>query len=258
MSQKIPLNIVKIGGNVIDDSNKLQQFLKDFSALPEKKILVHGGGKIATKFASQMGIEAVMIDGRRVTDPEMLKIVTMVYGGLVNKNIVSQLQALGTNAIGLGGMDGQIILSKKREPNPIDFGLVGDIVAVQHTTIQKLLDAELSPVLAPLTSDKEGQILNTNADTIAQSIAVALANNFEVKLTYCFEKKGVLADPENEESVIAHINKDSYKNYKETGVISGGMIPKLDNAFQALNDGVNTVRICSSEELNSNSGTIIQ
>lgn len=258
MNAKIPLNIIKIGGNVIDDPKKLSHFLKDFSTLSGHKILVHGGGKIATKMAAQMGVEAIMIDGRRVTDPEMLKIVTMVYGGLVNKNIVSQLQALGTNAIGLGGMDGQIILSKKREPQPIDFGLVGDIVSVQEDTLQIVLDAKLSPVIAPLTSDKAGQILNTNADTIAQSLAVALAKNFEVKLTYCFEKKGVLADPENETSVIPHINHDSYQNFKEEGIITAGMIPKLDNAFQALKEGVKTIRICSSEELNSPIGTLIQ
>lgn len=250
------LHIFKIGGNVIDKDADLNNFLNNFSAFHGPKILVHGGGKIATELAAQMGVQAKMVNGRRITDPEMLKIVTMVYGGLVNKSITAKLQAINTNAIGLSGMDGQIILSKKRNPIPIDYGMVGDIESVNKDFLTSLLNQGLIPVIAPLTSNKEGEILNTNADTIAQALAVALSNLFQVNLIYCFEKNGVLSNPQDDESVINSINSESYQDYKNKGIITDGMIPKLDNAFQALREGVRSVRICSSKNLSK--GTIIQ
>ncbi|MBP6386965.1 MAG: acetylglutamate kinase [Pseudarcicella sp.] len=257
------LTVVKIGGNVIDDENLLKAFLKDFSQLPSPKILIHGGGKIATQIAKKLSIETVMIEGRRVTDQAMLDVVTMVYGGLVNKKIVAQMQSLQNNAIGLTGADGGAVLSQKRNPNPIDYGYVGDIKTVNVEFINSLLLQNIVPVFAPLTHDNEGNILNTNADTQAQAIAQALTKLYEVTLVYCFEKKGVLRDINDENSVITHINPEIYQNLKSENVIFEGMIPKLDNAFKAINEGVQKVLICHAEAIktactNQPLGTLLQ
>lgn len=243
------LIIIKIGGNVIDNPAACEQFLKDFAELPSPKILVHGGGKVATQVAEKLGIETVMVDGRRITDKAMLDVVTMVYGGLVNKSLVGQLQALSCNAIGLTGADGGVILAHKRVVGAIDYGFVGDIDQVNHQFITTLLSQGLTPIFAPLTFDSHGTMLNTNADTQASAIAVALASDFDVSLTYCFEKKGVLSDPSDDEAVIAELTPSSYANYKTNGVINKGMIPKLDNAFKALAEGVKEVIICHAADV---------
>jgi acetylglutamate kinase len=247
MKQK--LNIIKIGGNVIDNPRSCKQFLEDFSALNSAKILIHGGGKIATKIAVKLDVETKMVDGRRITDLPMLEVVTMVYGGLVNKQIVAQLQALGCNAIGLTGADGGVILAKKRPIKEIDYGYVGDVEKVDSKLITVFLENNLTPIFAPLTYDKEGNILNTNADTQASSVAVAMVGDFEVNLIYCFEKKGVLSDPDDNDSVIPKLTPALYAEYKVSGVINAGMIPKLDNAFTALQRGVSKVIICHADEL---------
>lgn len=247
MKQK--LNIIKIGGNVIDNPRALAQFLKDFSALSDAKILIHGGGKIATKIAVKLDVETKMVDGRRITDLPMLEVVTMVYGGLVNKQVVAQLQALDCNAIGLTGADAGVILAKKRPVKEIDYGYVGDVEKVNDAIIKNFIDNALTPVFAPLTFDKEGNILNTNADTQASSVAVAMSSHFDVNLIYCFEKKGVLSDPEDNNSVIPTLTLTSYADYKASGAINAGMIPKLDNAFAALQKGVSKVIICHADEL---------
>ena len=244
------LLVIKIGGNVIDNPEALSRFLHTFSALPYPKILIHGGGKIATQMAEKLNIETVMVDGRRITDQAMLDVVTMVYGGLVNKNIVAKLQQIGCNALGLTGADAGIIQAQKRPIKQIDYGYVGDIELVSSNSLKIFLENNFVPIIAPLSFDKEnGTLLNTNADTMASAVAVALAKIFEVNLVYCFEKKGVLSDSENDESVIPEINVEAYEKYKTEGVINKGMIPKLDNAFAALHDGVETVIICHAEEL---------
>jgi len=247
MKQK--LNIIKIGGNVIDNPRSCKQFLEDFSTLNTSKILIHGGGKIATKIALKLDVETKMVEGRRITDLPMLEVVTMVYGGLVNKQIVAQLQALGCNAIGLTGADGGVILAKKRAIKDIDYGYVGDVEKVDNMLINNFLQHNLTPIFAPLTFDKEGNILNTNADTQASSVAVAMAGDYDVNLIYCFEKKGVLSDPEDNDSVISQLTPTLYADYKAAGVINTGMIPKLDNAFAALQNGVSKVIICHADEL---------
>jgi acetylglutamate kinase len=243
------LTVVKIGGNIIDNPQACTKFLKNFAALPSPKILVHGGGKIATQVAEKLGVATVMVEGRRITDKAMLDVVTMVYGGLVNKQLVAQLQTYCCNAIGLTGADGGIIRSKKRAVGTIDYGFVGDIEAVNANLIAQMIAAGLSPVFAPLTYSSEGEILNTNADTQAQAVATAMAVQMPVRLVYCFEKKGVLLDANNDDSVIAQINPGLYTQYKAEGLIFKGMIPKLDNAFKAINDGVAQVLICHADEL---------
>ena len=243
------LTLVKIGGNVIDTPDACAAFLQAFAQLAGPKILVHGGGKIATQTAAQLGIETQMVEGRRLTDRPMLDVVTMVYGGLVNKNLVAQLQARNCNAIGLTGADGGIIRSVKRPVKTIDYGFVGDIEAVNATQIDALLQSGLIPVIAPITYSTEGLLLNTNADTMASATAVAMAQSREMSLIYCFEKKGVLSDPDDDETVIPHLNPGSYTDYKEKGVINKGMIPKLENAFAALQSGVKRVTICHAEDL---------
>ena len=244
------LNIIKIGGNVIDNPRSCKKFLEDFAALEGSKILIHGGGKVATKIAVKLDVETKMVDGRRITDLPMLEVVTMVYGGLVNKQIVAQLQALGCNAIGLTGADGGVILAKKRAVKDIDYGYVGDIEKVDNKLIDNFLQNNLTPIFAPLTFDKEGNMLNTNADTQASSVAVAMAEQYEANLIYCFEKKGVLSDPEDDNSVIQKLTPKIYADYKASGAINAGMIPKLDNAFAALQKGVAKVTICHADELN--------
>jgi acetylglutamate kinase len=254
MSNK-KLYIIKIGGNIIDEPADLEQFLIDFSNIDSPKILIHGGGKIATQLAEKMGVETVMKEGRRITDKATIDIVTMVYGGLINKNIVAKLQAFQTNAIGLTGADAHIVLAKKRPVNAIDYGYVGDIEKVDAAMINKLIAIDLVPIFAPLTADKNGQIFNTNADTMAQAIAVAMAEFFDSNLIYCFEKNGVLADPENDNSVIDKLDFELFQQLKESGNINKGMIPKLDNAFLALKEGVENVMICNAKNLPKLSGS---
>lgn len=243
------VNVVKIGGNVIDNPLAIEEFLTRFSSLSGHKILIHGGGKIATKIAEKLGVKTVIVEGRRITDEPMRDVVTMVYGGLVNKQIVAKLQSKNCNAIGLTGADGNSILAEKRKAGAVDYGYVGDVRAVNSTFIKTLLEAGVTPVFAPLTYDKEGNILNTNADTQASSVAVAVSGDFKVNLIYCFEKKGVLSDASDDNSVISNLNPELYEKYKKEGVIYEGMIPKLDNAFSAIKNGVNQVIICHADEL---------
>ena len=256
-----PLYIIKIGGNIIDNEEKLIRFLKDFSRLDGYKILVHGGGKLATRMAEQMHIPQQVVEGRRITDAETLKIVTMVYAGYINKNIVAKLQMNNCNAIGLCGADGDAILAHKRRHPVIDYGYVGDVDGINSGLISTLLEKNLTPVFAPITHDQQGQLLNTNADTIAQELAKGLSNEFEVHLIYSFEKAGVLLDAEDDSTVIASINPASFRKLKDTDKIFEGMIPKLENAFTALNSGVKKVIIGKAENLkelvNGNSGTTI-
>jgi acetylglutamate kinase len=245
----LKLNVIKIGGNVINNPEKLTEFLTAFSALKGNNILVHGGGKVATEIAKKLGVETKMVEGRRITDEPMRDVVTMVYGGLINKQIVAQLQANNCDAIGLTGADGGVILAKKRPVETIDYGFVGDIRKVDNQFISNLLQQNKTPIFAPLTFDKTGIMLNTNADTQASAIGVAMSGDYEVNLIYCFEKKGVLSDAENDDSVIAELTAESYATYKAKGVIYEGMIPKLDNAFAAIKNGVKQVTICHAEEL---------
>lgn len=243
------LYIVKIGGNVIDDAEATRHFLRKFASITGYKILVHGGGKVATQMAEKLGITAQMVDGRRITNEAMLGVVTMVYGGLVNKNLVARLQSLHVNAIGLTGADAGCILAKKRAVGAIDYGYAGDIVEVNAALIGSFIALDMVPVFAPLTYDVQGTLLNTNADTMAASLASALASVFETHLIYCFEKKGVLLKPEDDASVIPMLSKETYAYLKNEGIISKGMIPKLDNAFAAMQNGVNKVVICHAEEV---------
>jgi len=245
------LYIIKIGGNVIDNSENLYRFLKDFTALPGFKILVHGGGKVATQLSETLGIEAKLVDGRRITDIETLRVVTMVYGGLINKNIVAQLQRLGNNAIGLTGADGDFIRAKKRPVKTVDYGYVGDLDenSVKAQNLVNLMNGGFTPVFCALTHDGEGQLLNTNADTIASALAVALAKYYPTTLIYCFEKKGVLKDINDEGSLIKEIDPKHYEELKKQQVIHSGMLPKLDNAFAAIACGVKKVIIGHSDDL---------
>lgn len=243
------LTIVKVGGKIVEEEVTLEHFLNNFSKLKGKKILVHGGGRSATKLADELGIESKMINGRRITDRYTLQIVTMVYGGLVNKNIVAGLQALDINALGLTGADMNIIQSDKRPVREIDYGYVGDVKYVNTEALQTLLNTNITPVLAPLTHDGKGTLLNTNADTIAAETAQALSSIYDVTLIYCFEKNGVLMDENNEDSVISLINKNNFKEYLDSGVIQGGMIPKLDNAFNSIEKGVKEVLITKADNL---------
>jgi acetylglutamate kinase len=276
------LYIIKIGGNIIDDDNKLSSFLKDFAAITGKKILVHGGGKLATKLAADLGIQQQLVDGRRITDGETLKIVTMVYAGFINKNIVARLQARGCDAVGICGADGNAILAHKRAPSAqpgggdtqgaaqgatsgpatsqgeagtgasgpgIDYGYVGDVDKINAAFLASLLQQGKSLVFAPITHDGKGQLLNTNADTIAQELARGLSGAFGVSLVYSFEKSGVLLNAEDDSSVIRRINPSYYRELKERQVVFAGMIPKLDNAFTALRNGVRKVIIGRAEDL---------
>ena len=255
---KESLTIVKVGGKIVEDETSLQQLLHDFSSLPGYKLLVHGGGRSATRLAAQMGVETHMVDGRRITDKDMLDIVVMVYAGLVNKQIVAALQAKGMNAVGLTGADLDVIRSVKRPVVSIDYGFVGDVKAVNSEILSNLIRMNVIPVMAPLTHDGNGQMLNTNADTIAGETAKALADSFDVTLIYCFEKKGVLRDAEDEDSVIPVMTQDDFTNYVQQGVIQGGMIPKLENAFSAIKEGVKQVIITSAETLGEHKGTVIK
>ena len=257
-----PLFIIKIGGNIIDDETRLQSFLQQFSTVKGHKVLVHGGGKLATKLAEQMGVQQQMIDGRRITDAATLKIVTMVYAGYINKNIVAKLQSFGQNAIGITGADANMIAAHQRKHASIDYGFVGDIDGVQTTVIDQLLQQNMAIVIAPITHDGKGQLLNTNADTIAQELAKAMSHLYETTLIYSFEKKGVLKDINNEHDVIQVIDTKLYQQLKDEQAIFAGMIPKLDNAFVAVRSGVKKVIIGQAELLQSliegTEGTSIQ
>lgn len=243
------LAIIKIGGNIVDDEEKLSSFLNAYASIPQKKILVHGGGKLATKLAAQLNVPQQMVDGRRITDAETLKIVTMVYAGLINKNIVAQLQAAGCNAVGLSGADGNAIKAHKRLVKDLDYGFAGDVDGVDAGFLHAMLQRNLSVVLAPITHDGRGQLLNTNADTIAQETAKAMSKFYDVQLVYSFEKSGVLSNAGDEGSVIPVINPDTYKELKEKGLVFAGMLPKLDNAFAALDGGVKKVTIGKAENM---------
>lgn len=254
------VNVVKIGGNVIDDEGKLRGFLKDFSLLDGKKILVHGGGKEASRLSKTLGIEPVMIDGRRVTDRPTLDIVTMVYAGLINKRIVSILQEFGCDAIGLTGADGNVIPASRRSPEPIDYGFVGDIKpsTIDSRFIMSLMEIGKTPVFCAICHDGKGTLLNCNADSVASSVAIATSYMEPVRLTFCFEKPGVMADIDNPDSVIPLITSDSHEELLKKGIISGGMIPKVHNAMEAINSGVSEVRICMDSDLNLEKGTFIR
>tara|TARA_A100001011_G_scaffold47214_1_gene44647 strand:+ start:3309 stop:4082 length:774 start_codon:yes stop_codon:yes gene_type:complete len=237
------LQVFKIGGNVIENEKTLFDFLKDFSSIKGRKILIHGGGKEATRMAKKLGVPIELIEGRRVTDAKNLEIITMVYGGKLNKNIVAQLQAFGCNSLGLCGADGNSILAKKRPVKPIDFGFVGDLKKVNHSLLNLLLKEGISPVFCALSHDGKGQLLNTNADTIAATLAAEMTSHYEVHLNYCFEKNGVLKDINVDDSFIPSINKEEFKKLKSDGIIHNGMLPKLQNCFTALEKGVKFIKI---------------
>ena len=244
--------IIKVGGAVLEDENSLQEVLSAFAKISDKKMLVHGGGRKATDLANKLGVAADMIEGRRITNGEMLEVAVMVYAGLMNKTVVSLLQANNCNALGMTGADGNIVKATKRPvKNGIDYGFAGDVTEVNHQFIQQLLEMGLSPVVNAITHDQKGQLLNTNADTIAQEIAVAMSKSYKVELLYLFEIPGVLEDVKDESSLIDRINKETYGLLKTEGKISGGMVPKLDNAFATLTGGVETVRIGSFRSLSS-------
>jgi acetylglutamate kinase len=255
------LLVIKIGGNIIDDEARLSSFLRDFAKIKDRKILVHGGGKSATDLSAKLGIEQKLVDGRRITDAETLKIVTMVYAGYINKNIVAGLQANQCNAIGLCGADGDTILAHKRNHPLVDYGFVGDIDRINTLLIKKLLEQQMAVVFAPITHDQQGQLLNTNADTIAQELAKGMSKEYDVSLIYSFEKSGVLLDASDDSTVISTITAGYFQELKAQQRIFAGMIPKLDNAFAALNAGVKKVIIGKAEELNklvsSQAGTAI-
>ena len=249
------IQVIKIGGGILENEASREMFLRQFAAVEGPKVLVHGGGRLATTMAERLGVKTQMIDGRRVTDKETLDIVTMVYGGLVNKQVVAQLQTMGVNAIGMTGADGGWMKSVKRPiKNGIDYGYVGDVTEVNGAHLRTLVENGLVPVIAPITYSAEGLLLNTNADTVASQTAISLAP--DVQLTFCFEKAGVLSNPDDESSLIPRITPESYTQLKADGIVSGGMIPKIDNAFAALQEGVRSVRITHSSNILG--GTIIE
>ena len=243
MENKKPVTLIKIGGNIIDNPTELSQFLSDFSMIEGYKVLVHGGGKSATKMAESIGLVPQMIDGRRITDAAMLDVVVMIYAGQINKNIVAQLQANSTNAMGFSGTDGNLIQSDKRNHPTINYGFVGDVKKVNTQLLETLLSNGIVPVFCAITHDGKGQLLNTNADTIASELAIALSEVFDVTLNYCFEKPGVLYDAEDDSSVIENINQELYSKLKVEKAIHSGMIPKLDNCFNSLSKGVQKIKI---------------
>ena len=250
MENKKSLTVLKIGGNIIDNPTELKQFLSDFSIIDGYKVLVHGGGKSATKMAQSIGLVPQMIEGRRITNAAMLEVVVMIYAGQINKDIVAQLQANNTNAVGFSGADGNLILSSKRNHPTIDYGFVGDVQKVNTTLLETLINNGIVPVFCAITHDGKGQLLNTNADTIASELAIALSEIFDVTLNYCFEKPGVLFDAEDDNSVITSINQELYATLKADGAIHSGMIPKLDNCFNSLQKGVQKIKIGHHRMLN--------
>ena len=256
-NMKLPLTIVKVGGAVVEDSARLDSLLSAFAAIDGRKVLVHGGGRRATAIASRLGVESRMVDGRRVTDGAMLEVVTMVYGGLVNKDIVARLQARGINSIGLTGADGGVILSHKRPVKDVDYGFVGDVDRVDGSRLASLIEGGFTPVMAPLTHDGHGQMLNTNADTIAAETAKALAERFDVTLMYCFEKPGVMAEPDDDSTLIPVITRQDFRRLKADGTVTGGMLPKLENAFSAIDAGVSRVNITLATAIDGRHGTMV-
>lgn len=253
------VTIVKVGGAIVEDNEQLAQLLTDFAAIPGKKVLVHGGGRHATKVAAALGIESKMVNGRRITDAQMLEVVTMVYGGLVNKNLVAKLQAKGVNALGLTGADMDVIHSHKRPvKDGVDFGYVGDVERANGKMLQTLIQKGITPVMAPLTHDGNGNILNTNADTIASETAKALAPYYDVTLIYSFEKKGVLSNPDDDNSVIPVITRSDFEKYQADGTIGGGMSPKIENALAAVDAGVKEVIITLATAIDGKQGTVIK
>lgn len=253
------VTIVKVGGAIVEDNEQLAQLLTDFAAIPGKKVLVHGGGRRATKVAAALGIESKMVNGRRITDAKMLEVVTMVYGGLVNKNLVAKLQAKGVNALGLTGADMDVIHSHKRPvKDGVDFGYVGDVERANGKMLQTLIQEGITPVMASLTHDGNGNILNTNADTIASETAKALAPYYDVTLIYSFEKKGVLSNPDDDNSVIPVITRSDFEKYQADGTIGGGMIPKIENALAAVDAGVKEVIITLATAIDGKQGTVIK
>lgn len=255
---KEKLTIVKVGGAIVEDNTRLDQLLADFATIDGPKVLVHGGGRRATKIAASLGIESKMVNGRRITDAGMLEVVTMVYGGLINKNIVARLQAEDINAIGLTGADMDVIHSHKRPvKDGIDFGFVGDVERVNGYELHNIIHQGIIPVMAPLTHDGKGNILNTNADTIASETAKSLAKFYDVTLIYSFEKKGVLKNPDDDDSVIPTINRTDFDKYVAEGIVAGGMIPKIENALTAVDAGVSKVIITLASAIDGKHGTII-
>ena len=243
------LTLIKVGGKIVEEQATLSRLLASFAAIPGRKVLVHGGGRSATAMASRLGIESRMVGGRRITDKAMLEVVTMVYAGLVNKNIVAGLQALGVNALGMTGADMNILLSDKRPVGEVDYGYVGDVRRVDAAALSALIEMGVVPVIAPLTHDGRGSMLNTNADTMAGETAKALASRYEVSLVYCFEKRGVLRDENDDNSVIAEMTRQQFETYRAEGVVQGGMIPKLENAFDAIRHGVREVIITRADAI---------
>lgn len=243
------LSLIKVGGKIVEEQATLSRLLASFAAIPGRKVLVHGGGRSATAMASRLGIESRMVGGRRITDKAMLEVVTMVYAGLVNKNIVAGLQAQGVNALGMTGADMNILLSDKRPVGEVDYGYVGDVRRVDAAALSALIEMGVVPVIAPLTHDGRGSMLNTNADTMAGETAKALASRYEVSLVYCFEKRGVLRDENDDNSVIAEMTRQQFETYRAEGVVQGGMIPKLENAFDAIRHGVREVIITRADAI---------
>ena len=260
MKKKERLSIVKIGGNIVDNAEALKVFLADFHRLEGRKLLVHGGGVMASKMASQLGIETKMVQGRRITDGETLKLVTMVYAGWINKSMVASLQQIGCNAIGLSGADANVIPSVRRSPEPVDFGFVGDPDPEKINTafLSQLIESKATPILCAITHDGHGSLLNTNADTIAYSVATALSKQYKTSLYYCFEKEGVLRDLNDPLSLIPSMNKAECDKYKLQGIIADGMIPKLDNSFRAIENGVSRVIILHAQNLLNQQGTVLR
>jgi acetylglutamate kinase len=262
MGEEMKIKIVKIGGNVIDNPDILQEFLKEFAKIPQPKILIHGGGVLASRMCEQLGIQPNMVNGRRITDKDTLDVVTMVYGGLVNKRIVASLQAAGVNAIGLSGADGNLITSQKRPVKDIDYGFVGDIKKVNVPFMETVLELDCVPVISAITHDGNGQLLNTNADTITAELGVGLSEHHTVSLFYCFDKNGVLKDIADDNSNITEINFDTYQQLQAQNIIHSGMLPKLDNAFKAISKGIAKVWLGKAEDIasanqNQNRGTFI-
>lgn len=252
------ITVVKIGGNVIDNPAALERFVERFAALPGAKILVHGGGKLATRLAERLELEVQMVDGRRITDKGTLDVVTMVYAGLVNKQLVASLQAAGCNALGLSGADGNVVTARRRAPKPIDFGFVGDIERVDPELLRRLLEAGIVPVFCAIMHDGRGSLLNCNADSVASAVALGAARIAPTDLVFCFEKRGVLRDPDNDASVIPQITAASFDELRSAGIVSRGMLPKIENALRAVADGVRSVVIKHADDLLSEQGTVIR
>ena len=255
---KHPLTVIKVGGAVVENDGSLDSLLRGFAAVEGRKVLVHGGGRRATAVAASLGIESRMVGGRRVTDGDMLEVVTMVYGGLVNKNVVARLQALGVDALGLTGADMDVIRSHKRPVKDVDYGFVGDVERVDGAKLARLIEAGVTPVMAPLTHDGRGRMLNTNADTIAAETAKALAADYDVTLVYCFEKPGVLADPDDDSTLIPVITRQDFARLAADGTVAGGMLPKLENAFAAISAGVARVNITCATAIDGRHGTMVK